>query len=679
MKKISLYILSYISALFASIIGLIFNSKWASNTVLIVVLVLLTILPIFLFVFNIFSAKRFVNKIKRSKVADMNAFLVSHRDDAENTAKRKLKELRRTRHLTTIYTFFIVSLAIASSVLGGILIVFESSLYVLCLLYSGLLFYSVYTRIHRKKQITLSETAVAISKNDYPLIYDLARKAADRVGSTDEILILLNWNCSASIIKDKKRSILQLGVILLHTLSEEELYNILLHEFAHVSDDNRKAFRESQYHTWLCEESEGYNKLSVFLSKLYLIFATKYAFNYMFYDYASSVVNELYADQTMAKHGDPKVAVSALLKTHYDTMYFWESCVKNEPSLYEPEELKADYLTNRISDFKKAISERSEYWNELVSKEILANNATHPTLKMRMNALGIQDLSLTDTKSSDEYIAECQKLLEFSENIIYEERLKTYKNDRSEQFVQPLARIEEWHQAGNPISPETYADLVSDLKTIGKHEEAEVLCDKAIEALPSLSSAHATFMKGSAMLYRYDERGMELIYRAMEQNGNYIEEGLNIIGNFCCLTGREEALLDYRKKAGELAQKHLDQDSQISFLSKNDNLTKETLPNGMLEEILAYIKSIDQDIIQNIYLVRKTVSDTFFASVFIIHFYGGTDAQRDEIMHKIFRFLDSHPTEWQFSLFDYFQYPEIKVEKIEGSLVFSKENNKEKI
>ena len=296
-----------------------------------------------------------------------------------------------------------------------------------------------------------------------------------------------------------------------------------------------------------------------------------------------------------------------------------------------------------------------------------------------MNALGIQDLSLTDTKSSDEYIAECQKLLEFSENIIYEERLKTYKNDRTEQFVQPLARIEEWHQARNPISPETYADLVSDLKTIGKHEEAEALCDKVIEVLPSLSSAHATFMKGSAMLYRYDERGMELIYRAMEQNGNYIEEGLNIIGNFCCLTGREEALLDYRKKAGELAQKHVDQDSQISFLSKNDNLTKETLPDGMLEEILAYIKSIDQDIIQNIYLVRKTVSNTFFASAFIIHFYGGTDAQRDEIMHKIFRFLDSHPTEWQFSLFDYFQYPEIKVEKIEGSLVFSKENNKEKI
>ena len=176
------------------------------------------------------------------------------------------------------------------------------------------------------------------------------------------------------------------------------------------------------------------------------------------------------------------------------------------------------------------------------------------------------------------------------------------------------------------------------------------------------------------MLYRYDERGMDLIYRAMEQNGNYIEEGLNILGTFCCLTGREKELSEYREKAAQLAQKYKDHDTQVSFLSPKDNLTKDTLPDGMLEEILAYIKSIDQDIVQNIYLVRKTVSETFFASVFIIHFYGGTDAQRNEIMHKIFRFLDSHPTEWHFSLFDYFEYPEVKVEKIKGSLVYTKDN-----
>lgn len=134
-------------------------------------------------------------------------------------------------------------------------------------------------------------------------------------------------------------------------------------------------------------------------------------------------------------------------------------------------------------------------------------------------------------------------------------------------------------------------------------------------------------------------------------------------------------MTEYRKRAAELGQKHIDEDEQIGFLSKNDHLTKETLPDGMLEEILTFIQSIDQGTIQEIYLIRKTVSETFFASVFIIRFCGGTDAQRNEIMHKIFRYLDSHPINWQFALFEYSEYPEIKVENIEGSLVYSKKEN----
>jgi hypothetical protein len=291
---------------------------------------------------------------------------------------------------------------------------------------------------------------------------------------------------------------------------------------------------------------------------------------------------------------------------------------------------------------------------------------------MRMDALGVDELAVVDREDSPAYTAEIESILDYAEKTVYDERVKTYEKDRREQYLEPLARINAWNEGGNLISPETYADIISDLKTLGRHEEAEALCDRVISELPGLSSAHAVFMKGSAMLYRYDENGMDLIYRAMEQNGNYIEEGVTVIGSFCCMTGREADLAEYRKRAAQLGQKYMDNDSQISFLSKNDNLTKEELPEGMLEEILAYIKTIDGDIIENIYLVRKTVNETFFASAFIIHFYGGTDAQQSEIMHKIFRYLDSHPSDWQFALFDYFEYPDIKVEKIEGSLVYSK-------
>jgi hypothetical protein len=120
----------------------------------------------------------------------------------------------------------------------------------------------------------------------------------------------------------------------------------------------------------------------------------------------------------------------------------------------------------------------------------------------------------------------------------------------------------------------------------------------------------------------------------------------------------------------------MDEDSYANFLSKHDHLSAEQLPDGMLEDILAYIASVDQDIIQRIFLVRKTISESFFTSAFVIHFYGGTDEQRDEIMHKIFRYLDTYPVDWQFSLFDYADHTDIQFDKIEGSLVWTKPNSK---
>jgi polyphosphate kinase 2 (PPK2 family) len=96
----------------------------------------------------------------------------------------------------------------------------------------------------------------------------------------------------------------------------------------------------------------------------------------------------------------------------------------------------------------------------------------------------------------------------------------------------------------------------------------------------------------------------------------------------------------------------------------------------MLEDILSYMHSLDEKgIINRVFLVKKTVSESFFASVFVVHFYGGTDEERRDIMHGIFRYLDSYPVEKQFALFDYFEYPDVKIEKIEGSLVYEKNKN----
>ncbi len=679
MKNIGKYITSGGTALFFLAIGIIIQMIRPQGSMVIGVLSVASALPVVLFILNIVLAKKEINKLKATKVADVQSYMLRHKKEAEQASGNLLSQVSRLRHLTVVYTVIVGVLAVCIAVLGGILYVYESTFGFAFLVYSGLVFYAVYSRIPNYKIEPFGDDVMRLSREEYPKIYSLADNAAEKLGCSKDITIILSLDCNATVyITDGgKKCTVMLGIILLNIMTEDEVYCIFLHELSHVSPKNRSFIREGQYNSWLQRHTDASSVVDSILSHLYMWFDCLYLFNYLTYYYAYSVVRETEADRDMVRYGDIRAAASSLLKLQYDNMRYWESGVRDEAPFYKSEEQPTDYLNSVVKKFRATIQERKDDWNELVGKEILANNATHPTLKMRLNTLGVEELEIVEDISSQAYCEESQKALDYAEKKRYAENEKTYSKDRKTYYTEPLERITDWENNGCAIDAESYADIISDLKQIGRNEQAEALCDRAIEELDEHSAMHAYFIKGSAMLYRYDEKGLELVYHAIENNQNYLEEGLNVIGRFCCLTGREKELLKYRECAVKLQQKNVDENSKAGFLSKHDNLTKENLPEGMLENILSFIHSVDSgNIIENIYLVRKTISESFFSSVFVIHFYGGTSAQQNEIMHKIFRYLDSYPIDWQFSLFDYFSYPEVKIEKIEGSLVYSKSNNK---
>ena len=673
MKKYGKYIAAYGSAFLISLFGLVWRMFSQNNTV-IFVLVVLSILPVLLFVANLLLSKQYIKKIKRAKVADMQGYMLRHRTEAEKTSVVLLRKLQGLRRTATVYAVFLGILAASASLLGGMLYTIGYGLFYLCVLYAGTIFYAVYARIRKEEPATLNDDVLVLQKDQYTNIYNTVSRAAQALSCRGEITVLLSLDCNAGIVRDGNRYYLQLGVILLNLLSEEELYCICLHEFSHYSQKNQRAERELRYGRWLSSD-KNISPVMIFVANFFVYLDILYLFDHMTYQYATSVVKEIEADRDMAKHGSPVAAASALLKLNYDDKFRWESCVENEVSEYAATEPNPHYLRDRIERFQRAIQARHEEWDSMLDKEILPNNASHPILKMRLETLGVNRAEYIPNEGASAYHNELQKALDYADEKLCQAQ-DTYDQDRKERYLDPLDRVTDWKKNGMPISAETYADIVTDLQQIGRYEEAEALCDRVMQELDENSSQHAYFIKGCALLYRYDASGIDLVYHALEKNHNYLEEGLQIIGEFCCMTGREKELLEYRERAQKLAQKDKDEYSETGFLSKDDQLSCDRMPEGMLEEILAYIRSIDGDIIQNIYLVRKTISDTFFTSAFVIHFYGGTDAQREEIMHKIFRYLDTYPVEWQFSLFDYFDCPNIKFDKIEGSLVYSKSNQK---
>ena len=127
----------------------------------------------------------------------------------------------------------------------------------------------------------------------------------------------------------------------------------------------------------------------------------------------------------------------------------------------------------------------------------------------------------------------------------------------------------------------------------------------------------------------------------------------------------------YRAKAVEIAQEQKDVYSKLDNLQKGDSLSEENLPDNMLEEILAFIKSNDKESVDKVYLVRKTITEDFFTSAFVIKFKkDAADETKEDVMYKIFKYLDTC-SDWQFSLFDYSDVEKVKVEQIKNSCVYN--------
>ena len=440
---------------------------------------------------------------------------------------------------------------------------------------------------------------------------------------------------------------------LLTLLSEEELYAVLLHEFAHVAPGMHLAYKVNRYSARL-ESTVGDSIYLSVAKQMFLLPDSIYSFEHLLYSYASSVISESNADRAMLCCGSKERVASALLKLYYSDMDEWESDTREGNNSYEHEELPHDFLRSMIAETEKHIDERRDAWNEYARVEILANNATHPTLRMRLDALGVTDYCAGDSSKSPALDSECQKAILLLEKKIYDEISPTYAETRQRFYLDPLAKVEAWEAAGKPLIAEEYGDIVNALLALCRINDLMELCDRAIKELPDSAALYAYFIRGSQLLHSFDPAGIELMYHAVENNKNFIDEGMEMIGTFCCITGRKEELEHYRSRVVELAQKQHDEYDRINYIGKNDRLSAEQLPDGMLDGILAHIKAADEsNIVEKIRLVRKTVSDDFFSSMFIIEFI--PDADEDavgNVMHKTFMYLDTC-SDWQFSLLGY--------------------------
>ncbi len=619
-----------------------------------------------------------VNKllIKKLNNGDINVRshqqeLMDRRGEAEKSLAEAAKRTVFLRRVFNAYNAFLILLA-AYTLFSCITVTISSYTYIpfgVLIVYALTPLYKMTLRIN-----DFADFSEYCSPIEYKKLHSLAYKAAGELGIKGEIRIFFTLDCNVGIAQIGKIYSLQIGSILLDVIQESELYQMLLHEFAHMSKQANLSYKENRLFDKLSQSLAPKS----FTERVFGYLAILYCREHSLYRATASQTVERIADSAVLRYGNPQIAMNGLAKIDFYVRFTDEIHNYMDGPFYQPEEMYKNLADIYADKFRQALPERVGFWKALVFSEIQPRISSHPILRLRMEALGVSDFDVTlpDRNEKSEFRAECNKSREETNRRAYEQNREAFPEERKSAYLEPKATIDEWYANGKPLNSENSREILNALRTLMLPEELKNACDRVIDSAENESeTAHALFCKGTMLLTEYDKSGIALIYRAIELNSNYARDGMNAIGVFCCRNGHQAELEEYRERAVAEAQRYEDENSKLGSLLPTDNLSNESgMPDGMLDGILEYIRSIEENSINKIYLVRKTVTESFFASVFVVDFKPDADNELvNRVMGKIFNHLDVHPSQWQFALFFYDQSTEKAVAKVKNCCVYSAE------
>lgn len=522
-------------------------------------------------------------------------------------------------------------------------------------------------------------------ESDYPEIYRITRSAMEDAGVTGDFRILLTDGCNCGIAQNTRvHYSLLLGVEYLGIIDENELYAVMLHEFAHVNSKYTPKHVPAFFIDFMTVTPD--DTLGIFSSAAISYPADRFLLELFLFETVANRFIEERADTIVREKNASEGHCSSLVKANMYDLYANEPLEKGRPLFLESETIPENVCLTNLTFFKAAYAERADLWISLMKKEIQSRSASHPIVRDRVEATGLTldavDHSLPDDAGTA-FRAECEKALnETDKKLIAGYSAEQYAKDRKNAYLDPLATVTEWEKSKDTYPADQINSVITALGNIGRFDEQEALCDSVIASSDSPSvTAHANFCKGMRLLGRYDPAGIAYLWRAVDANGNYVNEGLEAIGKYCCLLGLEKELEDYRARAAGVIDTHNATSLNAGFLTARDVLTAENLPENRLPEIIDFILGVGEGKVSAIYLVRKTITEDFFSSVFVVDFDDGTDeAIEAGVMNKIFNYLDTTPYEWQYSLFRYDDENANILARVRGALVWEKklpdENNK---
>lgn len=386
------------------------------------------------------------------------------------------------------------------------------------------------------------QNEVIINRQEHPALFEVIDNAVELTNSPqlDEICIVEGSNAGVAFIPDgfgfNGKHVLEIGIQTLKILNEQELKSIIIHELAHIYNDDTNI--SSKISRCLIRWSIIINKLeekdNIIQSILLLPFAKIYVEKLETYLKAISQPEEIAADKEAALYTSVEVYAKASAKLNIMDLFFKNPYCKVE--IRAQEEPPKNYLNIMFDDFNNEIIERKSQWLNQIKKQISSIYDTHPSFSERMNALGIDDFNyeIEFENQNENYKNEIDNLIDIKNKQWYE-----YWCDEWEEFTKEyklqLEIIKNYKETDDIEKNIEYGFALEETREY----------DKAMKVYKNILSkdencAITMYRIGQILLIKNDNNGIELIKKAADLDSDFIISAMDIIIEYSMDNGMKD-------------------------------------------------------------------------------------------------------------------------------------------
>src|SRR5690554_3786689 len=476
-------------------------------------IVFFSLLSIFIILLNVNSI--LMNKLKNEKIdaEKIENQIFEKKKFSEENYDEYYKQLRKYILYADLYIIAVTLLYSAMYVISCLLFVFFKEYFFIGPII-GITFiigFSILIGKGQPKNINMAE----LTEKEFPLLWRLIRKVAKQFEIKKKIKCYFIYDNNAGVIEYDGHIEILLGVQLLHLLNEEELKHILMHEFAHINLNHTSKTKliNKKMEFWHNINVESENLLRGIIRILFYPVLHPLMYHIDVFQMVTSRQKEDEADILVIEKGNKQTHINALAKLNtYDIFTIGE--LYPVTSIYGPEEIPNNYFELMYQDFLKYYEIYKEKWHELILKRIPARIETHQTFKYRMELAGVLDFQMDFSNK----LPEMEKISDYASNIIMNHFKSHYKEERKARYLDHKQLIEEYESNKIDFPKNKLFDLAFAYRILGRIEDAIQIYEELIEEYGERPKY--LISKGTAYFSLYDDRGIELVYRAMEKQKN---------------------------------------------------------------------------------------------------------------------------------------------------------------